>query len=284
MRAVFGSLVAATLAHGAPEMPVEPPPPVFAAPSPANPAAADAGAAAVVDERDCVLQIAALAKRARADAATYHLFARELRGIAIENPGPKHRRTARRALVKLLLLRGGLVQPSAPHGCVAAEGPLAATELTGMQEAYDWADGGVPAAAKLADLLRRSAGDPAVKGLRIVAANSLALTGVIPTPKDIAELDAWLTAAAREKGPAADVLRLELALALAAHAQKAKEAYTALQEHLLRDPCPFPATLAFELPSEDLRYSLFRKLRDDQRPRAQAVRKWVRSQRLPSCS
>jgi hypothetical protein len=267
-----------------PALPEEPPPPVFASPPPADAVPADMGAARIVDDPDCAAQIAALAKRARAGAAAYHGFARELRTIALENPGPKHRRVARRALVKLLLLRAELVTAGEKPACDAATGPLTAADLTGLENVYGLAEGGAPAAKALADVLRKNADDAGAEALRIVAANSLASTGAVPPADAAVELDRWIDAAAKRSGPAAAVARLELALALAAHAQRAKEAYAILQARLLRDDCAFAATLAYELPSEDLRYSLFRKLRDDKRARAQAIRQWVRAPKLPVCS
>lgn len=142
---------------------------------------------------------------------------------------------------------------------------------------FDAANGG----ASTVPQLRQALTDQKPEGRTIrllVAANSLALTGIMPSAEMINEM-AGLIATESDAN-----VRLELTLALAAYAQRTKDAFVVLRTLLLKEKdCGFVEAVAFNLPGEDLRYRLFHGLAKEPGTRARNIRKWIREKKFVGC-
>lgn len=80
------------------------------------------------------------------------------------------------------------------------------------------------------------------------------------------------------------VVRLELALALAAYAQRTKDAFVVFRHWLMTEAdCGFAEAVAFNLPGEDLRYRLFHGLAKESSARGRNLRKWIRAGTYEGC-
>ena len=212
-------------------------------------------------------------------------FLQQLRETMLEHSSGRFRERARRSLVALLLARQEgatainselysalLPSPSPGLSSAGIYAPLAAT--------YQLATAGKSGAdAALTLLAARSPGTVSDRALRLIAANSLALTGVNPSLGMITAVDAAIeTEGDRET-------QAELLQTLAAFAATAPEAYQRLaQRLLLLKDCDLVQRTAMTLPAADLRLWIIKRLPGKDDSRGAQVRRWVRATTYHACT
>ena len=253
----------------------------------------------LLEDEDCARVVGVARETLQGGEAAYIEGTRALRQAVLEATGPRHRARARRALIKILL---GHLRNHVETQCDQARFPLAHAEVDGNTTAhapdakalaaqaqqssslprrlaalYDLAEAGGAGVPTLLAALQGSPrnNEPAV---RLLAANSLPLTGVEPTKALLAALNTRLD---HEPDRA---VRFEETLALAAFAGRSKDALASFRKRLLSErDCDFAQATALSLPSHDLRLVLYKRLAHEQSARAVQIRRWVRATRFRPC-
>lgn len=241
------------------------------------PAKASWNADRLHDKKGCRSQIEELAGVAASDDQTYINYARILRRHVLSNPGPNHRVHARAALAKLLLLRVKAIDPSS-EDCIDTNAPLRAADARLIAPWLELADKGAPGVPELREALQGTDQTPEAVGKRMLAAYALSLSGISPDMTMITEMNKVIAAELN-----ADV-KFEEILALAAYAQRSKDAFGSLRTLLMTTKdCSYAEAAAASLPGEDLRYRLYRSLDDTADARGRKLRIWVRAKSYSGC-
>jgi hypothetical protein len=212
-------------------------------------------------------------------------FLQQLRETMLEHSSGKFRGRARLGLVTLLLARQeGATAINSDLYSALLPGPTASLSNTSayaqLAATYQLATAGKSGADAASALLAARA--PAVandRALRLIAANSLALTGVNPSLEMITAVDAAIDMEADRE------TRAELLQTLATFAAAAPEAYHRLAQRLLllRD-CDLVQRTAMTLPAADLRLWIIKRLPGKGDSRGAQVRRWVRSTAYHACT
>jgi hypothetical protein len=221
-------------------------------------------------------------------------FLQHLRRTMIEHSSGKFRERGRRALIALLLARqegASAINIDLFRLLASTERPdrTKVNEMTRLVAAYHLAaDGQVGAEAALNLLTTKATAKAVAKttakdrdpdsAVRLVAANALGMSGVIPTDQMITRLDAAI-----EVEPDREAQAEELQT-LASFATTAPKAYQRLSQRLLRLPdCDLVQRTAMTLPAADLRLWIFKRLPGKEGSRGAQVRQWVKAVAFQSC-
>ncbi len=243
---------------------------------------------------DAVASIKALSPYIAAPDAVLVPFLQHLRRTMIEHSSGKFRERGRRALIALLLAR----QEGAPAinidlftllASTERPDPTKANELAPLVTAYRLAaEGQVGAEAALNLLTTKAAAKATAKdndrdsnpasAVRLVAANALGMSGVIPTDQVITRLDAAIEVEHDREAQAEELQTL------ASFATTAPIAYQRLSQRLLRlTDCNLVQRTAMTLPAADLRLWIFKRLPGQEGSRGAQVRQWVKAVTFQSC-
>ena len=247
----------------------------------------------ICESDDAAASIKALSPYIGVPDAVLVPFLQHLRRTMIEHSSGKFRERGRRALIALLLAR----QEGAPSINIELFNSLASTErpdpikvneTARLVAAYRLAaDGQVGAEAALNLLTTKATtkakakeGDPSDpdSAVRLVAANALGMSGVIPTDTVIARLDAAIEVELDREAQAEELQTL------ASFATTSPKAYQRLSERLLRLPdCNLVQRTAMTWPAADLRLWIFKRLPGKEGSRGAQVRQWVKAVTFHSC-